>query len=600
MGVTRNVKQRTEEWHAKRKTAKVTGSTIYTAIGLAGVKKQGDYFDELLCGFPKHTSDKVNAFMAYGTEKEPSAMLTLLGKVMPVMFPDTLCCEEGFIELGKDKNNNPFMVVSPDGSVRCNTSIESTIMAIELKCPVYEIHKTLPTRYFLQCQAEIAALKVDSLVYLCWRPDFSSVFIVKNQTELFSRAYKLSENLYNNDAPKRARSLSPELKSLKKDIEHSCVHECTFVGIFPSIEHKNETFIQFYTETFTVRRTELLLAAIHRLFKLKFELLREKATEVVVFLCSTIERCNTSKCLTASVCWFTKGYSLDCSTMRTIAEHVMNECKKAGIHIPAVSFDGQWHVLSVRDDNDKPLTVLQLQKDVWREVEKKKKLDILKELKDLNKNPQWDVLKNNRSEIIGYNLTSRSSASLPKISQRVTKQRLSEQQKKTNNNSDNTTHPEKNSDIECEIESTDRSQIGGVEDVVQQQPDGTHEENGIMNIETNAEIIESIQRESELDCEENTKKVIDSQDASVILNMLKTDKNSNNKSKWTNCTEEHVQNICKSTIELSRLRDVDLKVIVRYLKKKGIPEMKESESKYLKLKKLYQAFQCIVRHFENI
>ncbi|KAH3864844.1 hypothetical protein DPMN_027873 [Dreissena polymorpha] len=92
-----------------------------------------------------------------------------------------------------------------------------------------------------------------------------------------------------------------------------------------------------------------------------------------------MERCNTSKCLTAPVCWFTKGYSLDCSTMRMIAEHVMNECKKAGIHIPAVSFDGQWHVLSVRDDNDKPLTVLQLHKDVWREVEKKKKLDILKE-----------------------------------------------------------------------------------------------------------------------------------------------------------------------------------------------------------------------------
>ncbi|KAH3847300.1 hypothetical protein DPMN_089620 [Dreissena polymorpha] len=95
--------------------------------------------------------------------------------------------------------------------------------------------------------------------------------------------------------------------------------------------------------------------------------------------------------------------------MRTIAEHVMNECRNAGIHIPAVSFDGQWHVLSVRDDNDKPLTVLQLQKDVWREVEKKK-VDIVKELKDLNKNPQLEVLKNDRSKLTGYILTSISSA----------------------------------------------------------------------------------------------------------------------------------------------------------------------------------------------
>ncbi|KAH3847299.1 hypothetical protein DPMN_089619 [Dreissena polymorpha] len=216
MSDTRNVKQRTEERHPKRKTAKVTGSTIYTAIGLDSVQKQSDYSDELLCGFPKHISDKVNAFMAYGTEKEPSAMLTLAGKVLPVLFPDTLCCEEGFVELGKDKNNTPYMVVSPDGSVRCNTTVESTIIAIELKCPVFEIHKTLPTQYFLQCQAEIAALNVDSLVYLCWRPNFSSVFIVTKQSELFSRAYKLSENLYNNGAPKRARVLSPELKSQKK------------------------------------------------------------------------------------------------------------------------------------------------------------------------------------------------------------------------------------------------------------------------------------------------------------------------------------------------------------------------------------------------
>ncbi|KAH3739771.1 hypothetical protein DPMN_046458 [Dreissena polymorpha] len=54
--------------------------------------------------------------------------------------------------------------------------------------------------------------------------------------------------------------------------------------------------------------------------------------------------------------------------MRNVAEHVLNEFAKKCIHIPAISFDGLWHNLSVRDATNRPLTKLQLQKNVWREV----------------------------------------------------------------------------------------------------------------------------------------------------------------------------------------------------------------------------------------
>ncbi|KAH3725517.1 hypothetical protein DPMN_051361 [Dreissena polymorpha] len=83
--------------------------------------------------------------------------------------------------------------------------------------------------------------------------------------------------------------------------------------------------------------------------------MREKATEAVVFLSSPLDRMST-RCTAAPVCWFTKGYSLDCSTMRNVAEYVRNEFAKKCIHIPAISFDGLWHNISVRDATNRPLT----------------------------------------------------------------------------------------------------------------------------------------------------------------------------------------------------------------------------------------------------
>lgn len=58
--------------------------------------------------------------------------------------------------------------------------------------------------------------------------------------------------------------------------------------------------------------------------------------------------------------------------MRLIVEEVHKKCHVHGIHIPCQSFDGQWHGLVTRTKDGCPLTILQLQKDVWKEAEQKK------------------------------------------------------------------------------------------------------------------------------------------------------------------------------------------------------------------------------------
>ena len=57
--------------------------------------------------------------------------------------------------------------------------------------------------------------------------------------------------------------------------------------------------------------------------------------------------------------------------------HVVDECEKRNLHVPIISFDGQWYQVLVRDSNGYPPTKLQLQKDVFAEAKKTSKSEII-------------------------------------------------------------------------------------------------------------------------------------------------------------------------------------------------------------------------------
>ena len=128
---SRFVIQRTPAWHEIRNRAKVTGSTAHTAIGLDTLKKQ--HFDHVLADKPSlEVSDDVKERMKSGTEHEIDAIASLTGTVLPFMFPSLSYYEERCLNM-KNENEEYFMVVSPDGSLR--TSAESApFMMYENKC----------------------------------------------------------------------------------------------------------------------------------------------------------------------------------------------------------------------------------------------------------------------------------------------------------------------------------------------------------------------------------------------------------------------------------------------------------------------------------
>jgi hypothetical protein len=67
----------------------------------------------LICGVPeKEKTPAVQKLLDYGTKHEIDAMATLVGKVMPVLYPDLTYYEERCIPIYVVGTR--FMVVSPD------------------------------------------------------------------------------------------------------------------------------------------------------------------------------------------------------------------------------------------------------------------------------------------------------------------------------------------------------------------------------------------------------------------------------------------------------------------------------------------------------
>ena len=83
------IRQRTNAWHKIRSGGKVTGSTINKSLGLESLKKQNCYIENRFYGKPISDLTPVDSGrMKYGSGNEINAISTLIGKILPALFPD--------------------------------------------------------------------------------------------------------------------------------------------------------------------------------------------------------------------------------------------------------------------------------------------------------------------------------------------------------------------------------------------------------------------------------------------------------------------------------------------------------------------------------
>ena len=91
----RYIKQRTDLWHAIRGEVKVFGSTLYSAIGLRGLKEQKNHNIQFIQDLHIDIAEEVRERMIHGTKHENDAIATIVAQVLPVYFPNKVFVEEG-------------------------------------------------------------------------------------------------------------------------------------------------------------------------------------------------------------------------------------------------------------------------------------------------------------------------------------------------------------------------------------------------------------------------------------------------------------------------------------------------------------------------
>lgn len=120
-------------------------------------------------------------------------------------------------------------------------------------------------------------------------------------------------------------------------------------------------------------------------FNESYKLPRKRATEFLGFLLSDLDRnVSHNDLYSLPIAFGMKGHSLPCKILREMIEHVLYACSKAGLYVPVCSFDGQWYRIAVRDQNEFPLTLLQLQKDIYHEVKRMSVSEITNKICNMN------------------------------------------------------------------------------------------------------------------------------------------------------------------------------------------------------------------------
>ena len=389
------VKQRSERWLHIRKTFVVTGSTIHKAIGLDTLKKQREHLD-VASGKkdPPENSADLQAMFDYGTANEVTAVATFVSTVLPSFCPEGMFYEEGcYIE---EKDGKSLLVVSPDGSIRHCDDPSNVLFGIEIKCPVPDktyttpVHYTIPRYYIPQILSEMNALKANRLFFLSYSKESMTVHLAEFDEDLWSDIVQEIQSLDVEHLPKRKKLSVENLRQkidiyqkqnvkLIAEIKSKTAQICDHVSDMSCgkriFHHNNSEYNQspdgenslMEMLKTNIRCTEVINKC-HRLCV-------QKASEVMVFLVSDLDRAYKAERVHAyPIAYGLRGYSVKSESARKLIQSVLSALFMSGIYTPAVAYDGEWASLAFKTDTGKPLTVLELQRKVYSNVKKRRRL----------------------------------------------------------------------------------------------------------------------------------------------------------------------------------------------------------------------------------
>ena len=344
----RYINQRSDAWFELRRRASVTGSTMNAACGLDTLKKQQEHFDAVVFNKPRadfSRTQKEN--MEFGVENEINAVATTISKIMPLYYPNLIMFEEGC--RGIMVETSPFMIVSPDGSLRASEDSGPTLM-YETKCRppkdnMMPVYYRLPKYYVLQVLSEMKAYNCDKLLFTCWSPKSTVALEVTFSQKIWQQAWDVLVLTFNPTDRKRPIRVSAVAKDLRSKVIEFSDTSCTFLGEFPSVKTINQasantTIINhLHADVDSVLKD---IRCLKRWYEEAHELTRKEATEILVFMLSDLDRhFQLEKENALPIAYAMKGPSLKHEVFSKMMDFVIKECEKRGLTICVTSADGQ-------------------------------------------------------------------------------------------------------------------------------------------------------------------------------------------------------------------------------------------------------------------
>jgi hypothetical protein len=228
------------------------------------------------------------------------------------------------------------------------------------------------------------------------------------------------ESVYHTDNPKRPSRVSDTSKTIKEAVSKH-TENCIFLGEFPSVQGRFENASLLITddtaspyetqsepkspdESFTYDDLQRALLLGKDVIGESYELQRLMGTQVVVYLLADLDRYwKEEQPHAIPVLYFYRGYSLSMETTRKINEKCKAACRDEGLDVIVTAADGEFNTIMVRGRDNKPLTQHQLSKDVWKDVCKFSKSQIIQVFLQKCKPvvPTHEILENNTLQTDG-------------------------------------------------------------------------------------------------------------------------------------------------------------------------------------------------------
>ncbi|MCG8621297.1 MAG: hypothetical protein MJE68_04735, partial [Proteobacteria bacterium] len=282
------------------------------------------------------------------------------------------------------------MVVSADGILRCpngNTCINykshgDRIIALEFKSPYatkenphVTVYEPSP-RHVPQLLLEMKAWKCNELWLLCGTLESVTLMHCYEDVSLTNELLDTADALYGSEKPNVPTRLHPNVPILKNKIREYIKTHTSFLCEAPTVKGKfgkltvSDVIVSAYAVTPNLDLNEMEARDVdfdtavvgsetNHFFNNAHNVLRNKASEIVVFMATSKDRKNIDSVgYTFPVAYAMKGSTMTNSDLHYMVNALRKEFSKRSIPILAEVYDGQWHQFITTDGEGKSLTKL--------------------------------------------------------------------------------------------------------------------------------------------------------------------------------------------------------------------------------------------------